>query len=161
MRRDYDLATKLPTKLVAEFAEVSSLSTHVWKEARAKSDFAMFAPWLEKVYGLSRRVAQCYGVPRGGELYDALLDTYEPGMTARQVDKVFTPLRDSLAELIARVAACKRRVATRCLNVKVDPAAQQAFGLLVLEHMGFDLQAGRLDVTTHPFCSGFAPGDTH
>ena len=26
--------------------------------------------------------------------------------------------------------------------------------------MGFDFEAGRIDTTTHPFCSGLAPGDT-
>src|SRR5690606_32910372 len=34
------------------------------------------------------------------------------------------------------------------------------FGLFLLEKLGFDLKAGRLDTTTHPFCSGMAPGDT-
>ena len=66
MRRDYDLATKLPTDLVAEIARTASMSQEVWKEARQKSDFAMFAPWLEKMMALSRRKAEHYGVARGG-----------------------------------------------------------------------------------------------
>src|SRR5262249_55663101 len=36
---------------------------------------------------------------------------------------------------------------------------QQAFGQAVAQKIGFDFGAGRLDVTTHPFCSGFGPGD--
>jgi carboxypeptidase Taq len=39
-------------------------------------------------------------------------------------------------------------------------AAQEAFGKAVVTAFGFDFQAGRLDVTTHPFCSGIGPGDT-
>jgi carboxypeptidase Taq len=165
MRRDYDLATKLPNELVAELAKVGSQAQEVWKAARQKSDFAMFAPWLEKMYGLIRRKAECYGVPSGGELYDALLNEYEQGMTARQIDEIFTPLRGRLAALIAKVRESgggggKTKVSTKCLEVKVDPRDQHAFGQRVIETMGFDLTAGRLDVTTHPFCSGFAPGDT-
>src|ERR1043165_5476329 len=80
-RRDYDLATKLPGDLVAEIARTGSHAQEVWKEARAKSDFAMFAPWLEKMMALARRKADCYGISKGkdgkpGERYDALLNEY-------------------------------------------------------------------------------------
>ncbi|HYE62173.1 MAG TPA: carboxypeptidase M32 [Phycisphaerales bacterium] len=160
IRRDYDLATKLPAELVAELARTGSQAQEAWKHAREKSDFAAFAPWLEKMMALTRRKAEAYGAPKGGELYDALLNEYEPGMTAAEVEKIFTPLRASLTELIQQVQASGTKVNTKVLSIACDPADQHKFGQKVLEHMGFDLSAGRLDVTTHPFCSGFAPGDT-
>lgn len=159
-RRDYDLATKLPKELVSELARVGSQTQEVWKEARAKSDFAMFRPWLEKMVNLTKRKAECYGVPAGGEMYDPLLDEYEPGMTARQVEAIFRPLRDRLAKFLADVTARGKAPKTDCLTVKVDAERQHRFGQFILEAMTFDLKAGRLDVTTHPFCSGMAPGDT-
>lgn len=165
MRRDYDKDTKLPGELVAELAKHGSLSQDLWKQAREKSDFKMFQPALEKMMELQRRKAECLGVPKGGELYDALLEEYEPGASAKMIEATFTPLRKELTALVAAVAAKtggkkKVKVDTSCIEAKVDPALQHEFGLKVLEHMGFDLQAGRLDTTTHPFCSGFAPGDT-
>jgi carboxypeptidase Taq len=160
MRRDYDRRTKLPSTLVAELADTSSRAQHVWKDARAKSDFKMFAPWLDKMMALHRRKAECYGVPAGGEFYDALIDEYEPGVTAREIAAVFGPLRSELTTLVKQVAGAKKKINTSCLTLKIDTAAQHAFGQKVLEAMGFDLQAGRLDVTTHPFCSGFGAGDT-
>jgi carboxypeptidase Taq len=132
----------------------------VWKEARAKSDFTMFAPSLEKMFGLARRKAECYGIPKGGEAYDALLNEYEPGATGKQIEQTFTPLRAELSKLIAEVKACKKKVSTKCLDAKLDAADQHKFGLMVLDAIGFDLKAGRLDTTTHPFCEGLAPGDT-
>lgn len=160
LRRDYDRATKLPGALVAELAKVGSQAQEVWKEARQKSDFAMFAPWLEKMFELSRRKADCYGVPAGGERYDALLDEYEPGMTAREIDQIFTPLRARLSALIARIARAPRKPSDAPLHAKIPAEKQHAFGHDVLRAMNFDLEAGRLDTTTHPFCSGMAPGDT-
>jgi carboxypeptidase Taq len=157
-RRDYDLATKLPESLVAELAKVGSQAQEAWKHAREKSDFSAFAPWLEKMLDLTRQKAKCYGP--SGDLYDALLDEYEPGMTAAQVEAIFTPLRARLTDLVTRVRETKAKVDTKVLDVKVDPAKQHAFGLRVLGAMGFDLEAGRLDTTAHPFCSGIAPGDT-
>ena len=160
MRRDYHLATKLPGELVAELAKTTSLAQDAWKEARQKSDFALFAPWLEKVMALTRRKAECYGVPPGGELYDALLDEYEPGMTAREIDAIFIPLRTRLSALVARIAKSTKKPNARLLDLKAPQTAQHAFGLDILAAMGFDLNAGRLDTTAHPFCSGMAPGDT-
>lgn len=160
MRRDYNLATKLPKSLVEEWAITTSKASEEWKHAREKSDFKKFAPWLAKVMDLCKQKAACYGIPAGGEAYDALINEYEPGITAAQIEQVFTPLRARLSDLIARVAASKAKVSTKILSSKVPADAQHAFGLEVLAAMGFDLKAGRLDTTTHPFCSGIAPGDT-
>ena len=53
-RRDYDRATKLPRKLVEDISRVTSLGQQAWIEAKPKSDFASFAPWLEKIVALKR-----------------------------------------------------------------------------------------------------------
>lgn len=159
-RRDYDLATKLPTELVRELQEVGSRAQVIWRDARAKDDFASFAPTLDTLIGLIRRKAECYGVPEGGELYDALLNEYEPGVRASDIEAIFTPLAKSLSTLNAELAQNGTPPDTSCLELKVPEANQHAFGLFVLKSIGFDLNCGRLDTTTHPFCEGLAPGDT-
>ena len=158
-RRDYDLATKLPNDLVAELAKVGSQAQEVWKEARQKSDFKLFAPWLEKMIALVRKKADCYGVAKGGERYDALLNEYEPGATAREIEAIFKPLRGRLASFIAEIAKSKKKPSDAPLLVKIEADRQHKFGQFVLGAMGFDLKGGRLDVTTHPFCSEIGPGD--
>ncbi|MFM9957272.1 MAG: carboxypeptidase M32 [Phycisphaerales bacterium] len=162
LRRDYDLATKLPTELVAEMAKCSSLGMHAWKEARQKSDFALFLPWMKKTVELYRRKAECYGggrAPAGGELYDLLLDEYEPGMTAAKTRAIFGPLRDRLVPLIDRVLRSKGPdESTAKLEFPIEK--QAAFCTMVATKIGFDYSAGRMDVSTHPFCDGIGPGDT-
>jgi len=161
MRRDYDRAVKLPADLVAEMSEVSSRALEVWKAARAASDFAMFRPWLERQVGLARRKAACYGVPPGGEAYDALLDEYEPGTTAAALEHVFGPLRGELTPLLAEIAdaaAAAPCESVRALVVPLD--RQRVVNAAILDRIGFDAAAGRLDVSTHPFSTGIAPYDT-
>ncbi|VAX41537.1 Thermostable carboxypeptidase 1, partial [hydrothermal vent metagenome] len=105
MRRAYDKKTKLPTSLVAELARVGSQAQEAWKEAREQNDFPAFAPWLTKMLDLSTQKAECYGVPEGGELYDALLDDYEPGGRAADIEAVFTPLGERLSALVKDLLA--------------------------------------------------------
>jgi len=160
IRRDYDLATKLPKDLVEEWAKTGSDAQAAWKLAREKSNFKAFAPHLEKMFALARRKAECYGVPSGGEAYDSLLNEYEPGATAAMIEATFTPLRGQLTDIIRRVQSSKAKVDTRVLTIKAPAAAQHELGHEVLRAIGFDLSAGRLDTTTHPFCEGMGPGDT-
>lgn len=159
MRRDYDKATKLPAELVREIARISSKAMHAWKGARASNDFESFQPWLEQVIALNQRKAECYGIPaHGNELYDALMDEYEPGMTAARTDEIFTPLRAFTVELLEKVK--KAKPADQSPAEIVTPiAGQKAFVRFVAERFGFDFSAGRMDDSTHPFCETVGPGD--
>jgi carboxypeptidase Taq len=160
LRRDYDRATRLPTDLVREMAETTTRAMHAWREHRETSDFAGFAPWLEKLVGLNRRTAECLGVPEGGEMYDALLESYEPGMRAAELDRVFRELRAGLVPLIRELRENGRAPATEWMDIPLPVEAQVAFNRDVVERMGFDFSGGRLDVSTHPFCESAGPGDT-
>lgn len=160
MRRDYDRATKLPAELVTELANVGARAQDAWKDARKRNDFKAFEPWLEKIMTLTKRKAECYGAPEGGELYDALLDEYEPDARAAEIQAVFDPLRDRLSGLVAELLDSGKAPDQAPRRIHAPESAQHAFGLKVIEQMGFDLKRGRLDTTTHPFCEGLAPGDT-
>jgi len=160
IRRDFERATKLPTELVAEIARTSSEALEVWKEARQRSDFALFRPWLEKQFRLAADKARCYGIPEGGELYDPLLDEYEPGASAREIEGIFGPLRAALAPFLAEILAAPRAIDPSPRALRLPLARQREFSRFVAERIGFDFRAGRLDESTHPFTEGLAPGDT-
>ncbi|MCW5756326.1 MAG: carboxypeptidase M32 [Phycisphaeraceae bacterium] len=159
-RRDYDKQTKLPKSLVEELARTGSKAQDVWKDARKNNDFKAFAPWLSKMVDLSRQKATCYGFEPGGEVYDALLDEYEPNAKARQVESIFKPLGEQLSSLVRELTESGKTPSDAPTKVHAPKDRQHALGMYVLRAIGFDLNAGRLDVTTHPFCEGLAPGDT-
>jgi carboxypeptidase Taq len=159
IRREYDRATKLPADLVAEVARTTSLAEHEWEGARAKSDFSIFRPWLEKNIALHRRVAECYGWAPDGEPWDALAEGFEPGMRARDIEEVFTPLRDSLQTLVSDLASGPRRPSTAIEAIELPIDRQQDFVRRISEQMGFDFSRGRIDTSVHPFCTGSHPGD--
>lgn len=154
IRRAYDRATKLPASLVEEFAAVTSIAQHEWAEARRDSDFARFRPHLERIVGLLRRKAECFGWTKGGEAWDALADEYEPGCTAAEVESVFRPLRERLSTLVAALLASKKAPPSGFNDFPVPIEAQERFSRLVTERLGFDYTRGRLDRSTHPFCGG-------
>lgn len=160
IRRDWDRATRVPAELVAEISETSSRALEVWRQARKDSDFGAFRPWFEKHLALQRRKAECYGVPVGGELYDALMEDYEPGMRAAEVERLFGPLRAAITPLMAELIGSSHRPDPAPIRVKLPGERQREFNRRIAEGIGYDFRAGRLDTSTHPFTEGMAPGDT-
>jgi carboxypeptidase Taq len=159
-RRAYDRAVRLPTSLVRDLAETSSRALEAWRGSREASDFPRFAPWLEKIVALTRAKAQCLRTDAHPDEYDALLDEYEPGTTAAELERVFGALRARLVPLISAVASSGVRPERRVHELRIPPAEQKAFNERIARAIGFDFAAGRLDTSTHPFCTGLGPGDT-
>jgi len=158
IRRQYDRATKLPASLVEEMAKTEVLAQQAWGDARAKNDFPAFAPWLEKWVTLKRQQATCYGYT--GHIYNALLEDFEPGETAENLSRVFESLRAPLVDLIGRIVASGRRAPLDILERRYPADGQAKLARQAAAAVGFDFNAGRLDVSLHPFCSGIGPGDT-
>ena len=157
-RREYDRAVKIPESLVQEEARISVMAQQAWAEARQKSDYAAFAPWLEKIIPLKLHRASCLGYK--AHPYDALLDEFEPGETTANLVNVFDSLRDPLVELIGKIKDSSHKTPTDILERNYPLAAQQSFAREAATAVGFDFESGRLDVSVHPFCSGLGPGDT-
>jgi carboxypeptidase Taq len=157
IRRAYDRAAKLPQELVEELARTTTRAQQVWQEARQRDDFAAFRPWLEKIVRLKRQEADCIGYKESP--YDALLDEYEPGATTAEITRVFAALREGLVPLVAAIGVSGKRPRHEILEREYPVDRQKVFSQEAAAAIGFDFTAGRLDVTTHPFCSGIGPGD--
>jgi carboxypeptidase Taq len=157
IRRNYDRAVKLPKGLVEELARVTTQAQQVWAEARKANHFAAFLPWLEKIVALKRQEAAAVGF--SAHPYDALLDEYEPGATTAEITHVFAELRRDLVPLVQAIVDSGKTSPHEVLEREYPIEAQKAFGEAAARAIGFDFHAGRLDVTTHPFCSGIGPGD--
>jgi len=156
-RRSYDRATKIPAELVERIARESTVAKDAWTKARAESAFDKFAPHLEELLDLQRQVADAVGYK--GERYDALLDEYEPGATAAELTTLFASLRTPLAEFVKQLADATKQPDTSILNRSFPVETQTLWCRQMAEVIGFDFQSGRIDVSTHPFCSGTGPGD--
>ncbi len=158
LRYQYDKQTKLPKELVEEITKTTSLAQQEWATARKNSDFKHFLPWLEKILKLSRQKADAYGYE--GEPYNALLDDYEPGATVDDIVEVFKNLRDELVTLLGKIKDAPKKPDVSIVEREYDVDKQRIFGESVAAAIGYDFNAGRLDITTHPFCTGIGPGDT-
>lgn len=157
LRRDYEKKTRLPQALVEQLTRACVLGQQTWVEARRASDFKRFRPQLEEIIRLKREEAAALGYQETP--YDPLLDDYEPGESTANVARVLSELRKALVPLVQAIADSTQRPDASLVARQYPVAVQESFGTHVAKAIGFDFDAGRLDVTDHPFCTGLGPGD--
>lgn len=148
-QRTYDRATKIPPSLATEIARVTSASQQVWADARAANKFTDFAPTLEKVLDLKRQEAACLS---DGDPYDALLDDFEPGMKSEPLAELLGRLRPGLTELRGKIA--EKGMDVPQVKGLFSADTQMAVARRLADAFDFDWEAGRLDLSVHPFSSG-------
>jgi carboxypeptidase Taq len=156
-KKEYDRNVKIPAEEYKEYVILQSKAETIWEEAKAKSDFSMFQPYLEKLVDFNKRFIDYWGYE--DNKYNTLLDMYEPGVTVDVIDRVFNQLRESIVPLVQAVTEAADQPSTTFLFENFPASKQREFSLHILEKMGYDFNAGRLDETVHPFATGLNPGD--
>jgi carboxypeptidase Taq len=149
IRRSFDRTTKVPADLAEALARLTSVAQGIWADARAKGDVAAFLPTLSEVLALKRQEAAA--LAQGGDLYDALIDDYEPGATAESLGAMFGRMRPRLVALREAVLA---RPAPAGIEGHFPAAAQMEMARKLGSAFGYDWSRGRLDLAVHPFSSG-------
>ncbi|RUM87446.1 MAG: carboxypeptidase M32, partial [Thermodesulfatator sp.] len=154
-KRVYEQAVKLPEELVRELSYTRVLAHGAWIEARAKSDFSVFQPHLEKLVQLSRKKAIYLGFEEN--MYDALLDLYEPGEKTANIEAIFAALVPGLKDILSFVVARQGKMTG--LEGVFPVESQKVLARLMASRLGYDFSAGRLDTVVHPFSTRIGPGD--
>lgn len=155
--KEYNETKKIPVERYKEFIILTSKSEAAWEEAKDKNDFNIFKPYLSKVVNFQKEFVGYWGYK--DHKYNTLLDKYEEGITVEVLDKVFGDLRDALVELLNRIKNSKITINSDLLSSSFDKEKQKELSLYTLKLIGFDMEAGRLDESTHPFTTNFTNKD--
>ncbi|MDX9859481.1 MAG: carboxypeptidase M32 [Rhodospirillales bacterium] len=155
MRAQWRRAAALPEDLVTELSRAFSVCETTWRAARPASDFAAILPHLERALARVREKAAILAEALDVPPYDALLDGYEPGGRAADIDAVFDDLVAFLPGFLEEVVV--RQAGEPTVDRPPGPFAietQRRVGLEFMKQVGFDFGRGRLDISLHPFCGG-------
>lgn len=153
---DYEKNRKLPISFVEELTNQTSHSYDAWIKARKQNKFGVYAGELGKMIDLKKKQADLYGYEE--HPYDALLDEYEKGATVAMLEPVFDDVKNHLPQLLDKIKSATQ-VDDSMMEGDYPRQQQWDFSVDVLKAMGYDMQAGRQDISEHPFTTSFAPTD--
>ncbi|MBI3509118.1 MAG: carboxypeptidase M32 [Bacteroidetes bacterium] len=154
--KDYRKAKKYTREFVEEMSRTVSESFSAWQIAKSKSDFSVFAPQLKKLIALKRKECELLGYKE--HPYDALLDNHEPGLTTKDVEKLFEDVRKELVPFVKKITE-KKIHSNEILHRHFPKDQQWDFSIHLLKQMGFDFNTGRQDLSVHPFTTSFGSLD--
>ena len=156
MKKDYEREKRIPADFYEEFVRAQNASEMAWEVAKPIGDFPLFAPHLEKIIDFTKKMT-AYTDP-DKEVYDALLDTYEEGMTSEKIDVLFEEMKAELIPLVKKILAAPQPDDT-AFKVHFDIEAQKKVQKILLEYIGFSFDAGAVGETEHPFTLNFNSKD--
>ncbi|UFN51219.1 carboxypeptidase M32 [Roseomonas sp. OT10] len=155
MRRSWQRAAALPGELVEATSRANSACEKVWRKARASSDFPLVRPLLEEVVRLQRENAAALSDALGLSPYDALMDGYQRGIGAADVEPIFAAYEAFLRDALPRAEAIQARKPAAVMPQGPFAAeVQRALCRRLSERVGLDYSHARLDESLHPFCGG-------
>lgn len=157
MWKDFRRNSLVPVELVEAISLATTLGQQAWESARARSDWREFAPHLQAIFDLRRREAEI--LRADGSLYDALLDQYEEGARCASLSQIFAQLRDDLVQLVRQLHASGHAPSGNSWQHTLSLPQQQQVSRWIAARIGYDFERGRLDETSHPFCTTLGPDD--
>ncbi len=159
-KKVYDENAKIPEALIGDIARQKTIAINAWKKAKAAKNYTLFKPELDKNIELMKKRADILQRVKGTRTpYDALLDSYEPGMYTKETTELFDDLRAGLVVLLGKVKKSGFTPDASILTAPVPVEKQWKMAEMALGFIDVDIESpnawARLDTTEHPFTSGF------
>ncbi len=158
LSRERERAVRVPVKLVEALERARTRGHQAWLEARQAQRFATFVPALSELVGLVSEASACLVEP-GDHPYDALMDAFEPGARVARVGPLLERLSGELGVLLDALRGAGWPDPAAGVELAMPVATQRELARSLVQAVGFDLGAGRLDDAVHPFTCGMDPGD--
>jgi len=153
---DIQKQKKFSKEFVEKQSHIISEAFGKWHQAKTQNDFSLFEKSLEQIVALSKESAEIIGYKE--HPYDALLDSYEPGMTTAKLKVIFAKVKEELVPFYNSLLQ-KKQIDDTCLNQRYEKQKQWDISIELLKQIGYDFSAGRQDYSSHPFSIGLHPTD--
>lgn len=154
MRRAHTQAAAVPADLVEALTRQANTCETIWRGARKAADFTMVAKPLAELVALTREQASALAAATGHTAYDALIDTYQPGITSAEITPVFARYEAFLRDALPRAEAMQMVASGTAPAGPFPTLAQEALCRQLAASAGLDFSSARLDRSLHPFCGG-------
>jgi carboxypeptidase Taq len=158
LRLELERQRCLDPALVSALAKAQSRGNAVWQDARARQDFAAFAPALKDLIGLRRQQAAQLATaePVARSPWEILAQPFEPDVSKERLEQLFAPLKTELPALLEPVVGTAQ---AEPATADLPEALQEQLSAELLESWGYDPARCQRSRSAHPFSCTVGPAD--
>ena len=149
-KKELAMNVKVPVEVMNEYQKACSDAFFYWDNAKNKSDYSIYKPYLEKVINLQKQVG-LYMKDENTSLYDTFLDMYEEGISSVELDNFFATLKERIVPLLKKINESNVKINDSFLSRKINKNNQMEMGKLMARKVGFDFSMGMVRESEHPF----------
>lgn len=156
IKKQQDKSKYVPKEVYVRYAQLTRDGETLWEEAKEKKDYRLFQPMLQQLIDTTKEMVSYRKDDRS--VYDQLLDDFEPDFNTELYDVFFQTLKEKLVPFIQKITELNR-VAPAWLSRPVEIDIQRKLVRALSSHLAYDLEAGLISESAHPFSSGFSAYD--
>jgi carboxypeptidase Taq len=158
LRLELERQRCLDPALVSALAKAQSRGNAVWQDARARNDFAAFAPALQDLIALRRQQASQLAAaePVARSSWEILAQPFEPDVSKARLEELFAPLKAELPQLLEQIAATST---PEPAAADLPEAIQEQLCSDLLDSWGYDASRCQRSRSAHPFSCTVGPQD--
>ena len=149
IKEEIEQTKKIPMEELIAYEKVLNDAQVKWEEAKNKSDFSIFQPYLEKIVEYKRKEVK-YLETEQLKGYDVLLNMFERGYTQVEYDEFFNKLKKDLVPFVKKICSIDKTYYDFQKHEYPIEVQKQ-----VAKYMGdvlcFDFNRGTMAESEHPF----------
>ncbi len=159
LRLELERQRCLDPALVSALARAQSRGNAVWQDARARNDFAAFAPALKELIALRRQQASQLAAaePVARSPWEVLAQPFEPDVSKAWLEQLFGPLKAELPVLLQQAQAASQPSGDT--PVDLSEALQEQLCTELLASWGYNAERCQRSRSAHPFSCTVGPQD--
>ncbi len=152
--KDLKRQKSIDSSLISKLAIAKADGYGMWQEAKLKADFNLFSGPLENLIFLRKEEAN--QLSENLSCWETLAQPYEPDITKKRLEELFSPLRKRLPELIDIVRSKKTNPSKRW---DLDEKFQIILCEKLLKEWSRDPMNTTIAKSPHPFSITLGPND--
>lgn len=153
----YNCISPVPKEKLQQLSALKAVTTVKWIEAKEKSDYSIFKPYLEEVFRLKKEIAGYIDPTK--KPFEVLISITDEGICYDEVVRELDKLKTGIKVLLNKINNSDVLIDNSALKMEQNPQLMEKFSKELIFELGYDMEKGAFAKVPHAFTSFMGPKD--
>ena len=153
----YNCTSRVPKEKLQQVSALKAVATGKWVEAKEKSDYSIFKPYLKEAFSLKKEIA-CFIDP-AKKPFEVLISIADEGICYDEVAREFDKLKAGIKVLLNKINSSDVIIDNSALKQEQDQQLMEDFARELISEFGYDIEKGAFAKVPHAFTTFMGPKD--